>query len=336
MRGTPRLLIETPPVRLVAMDAVTDLLQATRLSGGVFLDAEFSAPWCVHSGISDEERTQFGITAANIIAYHYISEGRMLLELDDHEPVVVESGEIVLLPHNEQHRLCSALGLAPVDPTGLLVAGEDTKLRIVHGGGGTRTRMLCGYLANELQSDPIIRMLPRVLKVRIADAPSSAWIESSMRFGAQELATGPARSPMLLAKLAELLFVEAVRRYLATRPPAESGWSAGIADPMIGRALALLHRQLERRWTAEDLARAVGMSRSAFADRFTRLMGETPMRYLAQQRLQLASRKLEDPGASIARIAFETGYESEAAFNRAFKRAFGAPPATWRDGRSKA
>jgi AraC-like DNA-binding protein len=337
MRGTPRLLIRTPAVLgLRAMDAVTDLLQATRLSGGVFLDAEFSAPWCVHSGISDAERKMFGIGAANIISYHYISAGRLLLELDGHEPVLVESGEIVLLPHNEQHRLCSAPGLAPVDPEGLLVAGEGSMLRIVHGGGGTQTRMLCGFLANELHSDPIIRLLPRVLKVRIADAPSSAWIESSMRFGAQELASGPAHSPALLAKLAELLFVEAVRRYLASLPPVESGWSAGIADPMIGRALALLHRQLERRWTAEELARAVGMSRSAFADRFTRLMGETPMRYLAQQRLQVAAKKLESPGASIARIAFEVGYESEAAFNRAFKRVFGAPPAAWRDGRARA
>jgi AraC-like DNA-binding protein len=317
------------------MDAVTDLLQATRLSGGVFLDAEFTAPWCVHSGLTANDCRQFGIPAAHVIAYHYICEGQMLLELDDHEPVVVDSGEIVLLPHNEQHRLGSAPGLPPVNPQGLMVAGADGALaRIVHGGGGAQTRMLCGFLANELHSDPIIRVLPRVLKVRIADAPSSAWIESSMRFGAQELANGPARSPALLAKLAELLFVEAVRRYLASLPPGESGWRAGISDPVIGRALALLHRRLERRWTAEDLARAVGLSRSAFADRFTRIMGETPMRYLAQQRLQLAAKRLEDPGSSIARIAFEVGYESEAAFNRAFKRAFGAPPAAWRDRRA--
>jgi AraC-like DNA-binding protein len=206
--------------------------------------------------------------------------------------------------------------------------------RILHGGGGQPTRMLCGFLATEVQSDPIIRMLPRVMKVQIADAPSSAWIESTMRFGAQEIANGPARSPALLAKLAELLFVEAVRRYLASLPPEQAGWRAGIADPMIGRALAQLHQRLDQRWTAEELARSVGMSRSAFADRFTRIIGETPMRYLAQQRLQLAARRLEQPGASIARIAFEVGYESEAAFNRAFKREFGAPPATWRDSRT--
>jgi AraC-like DNA-binding protein len=318
------------------VDAVIDLLQATRLSGGVFLDAEFTAPWCVHSGVTPEECAQFGLPAAHVIAYHYICEGRMMLELDDHEPVSVASGEIVLLPHNEQHRLCSGLGLQPVNVESEVVPGSKGSVsKILHGGGGTPTRMLCGFLANELQSDPIIRVLPRVLKVRIADAPSSAWIESSMRFGAQELASGPARSPALLAKLAELLFVEAVRRYLATLPPEQTGWRAGIADPMIGRALAQLHRRLDRRWTTEELARSVGMSRSAFADRFTRIMRETPMRYLAQQRLQLAAKRLEEPATSIARIAFEVGYESEAAFNRAFKRAFGAPPATWRDSRAQ-
>jgi AraC-like DNA-binding protein len=316
------------------MDAVSELLHATRLSGGVFLDAEFTAPWCVHSGVTAEECAQFGLPAAHVIAYHYICEGCMMLELDGHDSVVVESGEIVLLPHNEPHRLCSGPGLQPVNVESEVIPGGNGSVsKILHGGGGVPTRMLCGFLATELQSDPIIRMLPRVMKVRIADAPSSAWIESSMRFGAQELATGPTRSPALLSRLAELLFVEAVRRYLAGLPPGQSGWRAGIADPMIGRALAQLHQRLDRRWTAEDLARSVGMSRSAFADRFTRIMGETPMRYLARQRLQLAARRLEEPGASIARIAFEVGYESEAAFSRAFKREFGSPPAAWREGR---
>lgn len=317
------------------MDAAFDLLQATRLSGGVFLDAEFTAPWCMNSGVTASECEQFGLAAASIISYHYICEGRMILELDNHDPVAVEHGEIVLLPHNEPHRVCSEPGLPAVDPDPLVPGPGGELARIVYGGGGARTRMLCGFLANELHSDPIIQVLPRVLKVRVADASAGAWIESSMRFGAQELASGSARSPALLGKLAELLFVEAVRRYLATLPPGQTGWRAGIADPVVGRALALLHRQLDRRWTAEDLSRGAGLSRSAFADRFTRIMGETPMRYLARQRLQRAAKRLQEPGASVARIAFEAGYESEAAFNRAFKRSFGTPPAAWRDSRAR-
>jgi AraC-like DNA-binding protein len=316
------------------MDGVNDLLQATRLAGGVFLDAEFSAPWCVHSGVTAEECAPFVANPTHVIAYHYICEGRMMLELEGHEPVLVETGEVVLLPQNEPHRLASAPGLKPVNAEEFMQPGEGGALaRIVYGGGGTQTRMLCGFLASEVPNDPLIRVLPKVLKVRIADAPSSAWIESTMRFGAQEIAGGLSRSPAMLAKLAELLFVEAVRRYLSEQPPEQSGWRAGISDPMIGRALALLHRRLAQRWTAEDLARSVGMSRSAFAGRFTRIMGESPMRYLAQQRLQAAATRLETSADSIARIAFEVGYESEAAFNRAFKRAFGSPPATWRDTR---
>ena len=316
------------------MDGVIDLLQSTRLSGGVFLDAEFSAPWCVFSGVTADEVAPFVSAPTHIISYHFICTGRMVLELDGHEPVPVESGEVVLLPHNEAHRLASGPGLKPVSAEQYMEHGEGPLARIVYGGGGETTRMLCGFLASEVPNDPVLRVLPRVMKVRIADAPSSAWIESTMRFGAQEIAGGLAGSPALLARLAELLFVEAVRRYIASRPAGESGWQAGIFDPVVGRALALLHRKLGQHWTAEDLARTVGLSRSAFADRFTRLMGESPMRYLARQRLQAAARRLETSSESIARIAFAVGYESEAAFNRAFKRAFGAPPAAWRAGRN--
>lgn len=322
--------------RLPGMDGVTDLLQSTRLAGGVFLDAEFTAPWCVFSGVTADEVAPFVSAPTHIISYHYICEGRMVLELDGHEPVPVESGEVVLLPHNEAHRLGSAPGLKPVSAEEFMQPGEGgSPARIVHGGGGPATRMLCGFLASEVPNDPVIRVLPRVLKVRIADAPSSAWIESTMRFGAQELAGGLSGSPALLGKLAELLFVEAVRRYIASQPAGQCGWRAGIGDPMIGRALALLHRKLGQNWTTEELARAVGMSRSAFASRFTRIMEETPMRYLAQQRLQAAAQRLEACGDAIARIAFDVGYESEAAFNRAFKRAFGAPPAAWREARAR-
>lgn len=317
------------------MDGVIDLLQSTRLAGGVFLDAEFTAPWCVFSGVTEQDCAAF-VTgrAASIISYHYISEGRVVLELDDHEPVEVDRGEVVLLPHNEIHRLGSSAGLQPVHAEDFLQPGENGgPARIIHGGGGAATRMLCGFLASEIADLPILRVLPRVMKVRIADAPSNAWIESTMRLGAQEIAGGVARSPALLGRLAELLFVEAVQRYMAAQPAADCGWQSGICDPAVGRALGLLHSRLGQSWTTEDLARAVGMSRSAFAARFTQVMGDAPMRYLARQRLQVAAKRLEMSADPIARIAFEVGYESEPAFNRAFKRAFGKPPAAWRESR---
>lgn len=338
MRRTPTFFAGTPDAGASldsAMDGVIDLLQSTRLAGGVFLDAEFTAPWCVFSGVTEEDCAAFvSGRAASIISYHYISEGRVVLELDDHQPVEVDRGEVVLLPHNETHRLGSSAGLKPVHAEDFLQPGENGgPARIVHGGGGAATRMLCGFLASENTDLPILRVLPRVMKVRIADAPSNAWIESTMRLGAQEIAGGVARSPALLGRLAELLFAEAVQRYLAAQPAADRRWQSGISDPAIGRALALLHRRLGQCWTTEELARAVGMSRSAFAARFTQVMGDAPMRYLARQRLQVAAKRLETTADPIARIAFEVGYESEPAFNRAFKRAFGKPPAAWREGR---
>jgi AraC-like DNA-binding protein len=313
------------------MDAILDVLHATRLTGGIFLDAEFTAPWCVTARIGPEDCAAFGPQPVNVIAYHYVSEGRLLLTVDDEPPVAVEVGEIVILPRNDPHRLGSDLKLRAVSADQLIQPAADGALaRIVHGGGGERTRLFCGFLGNDTPNDPIVRILPRVLKVPLADSPSGAWIESSLRFGVEEQAAGAVKSPAVLARLTELLFMEAVRRYLVSLPAGHAGWRAGVRDPMVGRALGLLHSRINQRWTTEDLAGAVGMSRSAFAERFTRIMGEPPMRYLAQQRLQAAAERLRNSSESIARIAFKVGYESEAAFNRAFKREFGVPPASWR------
>jgi AraC-like DNA-binding protein len=314
-----------------AIDAIQDILRTTRLSGGIFLEAEFTAPWCVISKIEAEDCVPFVPEPANIIGYHYVSAGSLLLETDDEPPVTVESGEIVVLPRNDAHRLGSALDLRPVRTHDLIQPASDGGVaRIVHGGGGETTRVFCGFLGNDAPNDPLIRILPAVLKVNVADGASGNWIESSLKFAAQEVAAGVVRSPAVLAKLTELMFMEAVHRYLTSLPPERSGWRAGVRDPVVGRALALLHSRMSQRWTAEDLARQVGLSRSALAERFTRIMGEPPIRYLARQRLQAAAQRLQGSNDSVARIAFKVGYESEAAFNRAFKREFGVPPATWR------
>jgi transcriptional regulator GlxA family with amidase domain len=169
-----------------------------------------------------------------------------------------------------------------------------------------------------------------MLRISIEQGTSGSWIESSFRFAAHQLGEGRVESPVVLAKLAELLFMEAVRRFVASLAPETSGWLAGLRDPIVGRALALLHSRMTHRWTTEQLAQEVGLSRSAFAERFTSLMGEPPMRYLANWRMQIAAQRVKGSHEPMARIAFETGYESEAAFNRAFKRAFGMPPVTWR------
>ncbi|WP_119462889.1 AraC family transcriptional regulator [Rhodospirillaceae bacterium SYSU D60014] len=313
------------------MDVISDMLRAMRLTGGVFLDAEFTAPWCVTAQVGPEDCAPFMSQPRQIIAYHYVTAGRLLLKVSGQTPVPVQRGEIVVLPRNDHHVIGSALNLRPVSAEHLIRPNPDGGLaQIVHGGGGERTHILCGFLGNDMPYNTLIAMLPSVLKLHVADGASGNWIESSFRFAAKELAEGNVKSPAILAKLAELLFMEAVRRYLATQPPDRSAWAAGMHDPIVGRALGLLHGQMTRRWTTEDLAGEIGLSRSAFAERFTRIVGEPPMRYLARQRLVHASMLLRETVDAIARIAYEVGYESEAAFNRAFRREYGVPPAAWR------
>ncbi|OEY67568.1 AraC family transcriptional regulator [Marinobacter sp. X15-166B] len=308
-----------------------DMLRDIRLTGAVFLDAEFTAPWCIAARVEPEDCAPFTPVPRHLIAYHYVTEGRLFLSVPDQPPVVVKRGEIVLLPRNDEHLLASALTGKPVNPEQLLQRGPDHGLaRICHGGGGERTRILCGFLGNNTPHSAAIALLPRVMKINVADGRAGGWIESSFRFAAEDLDYNAISSPLILARLAELLFFEAVRRYLLTLPPDAGNPDGAVRDPYVCQALSLLHSQLGRRWTTETLAREVGLSRSAFAEHFTRALGEPPMHYLAQQRLEQASARLVNSNDSIIRIATDIGYETEAAFSRAFKREFGVPPATWR------
>ena len=313
------------------MDPISDMLRSMRLTGGIFLDAEFTAPWCLQSKIGPEDCAPFTPEPRQIIAYHYVTAGRLLLKVNRQKPATVQRGEIVVLPRNDAHVIGSALNLRPISADHLIRPNPAGGLaQIIHGGGGERTHIICGFLGNDMSHNGLIAMLPSVMKLDVTEGASGDWIESSLRFAAKEMADGKMSSPAMLAKLAELLFMEAVRRYLAAQPPDSSAWSAGMHDRVVGRALGLLHGQLDRRWTTDDLADEIGLSRSAFAERFTRLIGQPPMRYLAQQRLVQASVLLKETSDPIARIAYHVGYESEASFNRAFRREYGVPPAAWR------
>ena len=313
------------------VDHTHDMLRAIRLTGGIFLDAEFTAPWCITAKVGPEDCTPFTPVPRHIIAYHFVTTGSCLLKVGDQRPVQVESGEIVVLPRNDDHVIGSALTLRPVSAERLIQSGPDGGLaRIVHGGGGAPTQILCGFLGNDLPHNAFIAMLPSVLKLSVTDSASGGWIESTFRFAVNELAVGRENSPAIMAKLAELLFMEAVRRYLASQPPSANTWTTGMQDPIVARALALLHGQMARRWTTESLAEEIALSRSAFAERFTRIIGEPPMRYLARQRFEQATTQLMGSSDPVSRIAFDVGYESEAAFNRAFRREYGVPPGAWR------
>lgn len=312
-------------------DNLAGLVEAMRLTGGIFLDAEFTAPWCVNARVGPEDCRRYTPVPRSIVAFHYVSQGQLLLEIDDHPPVAVGCGEIVLLPRNDVHRLGNRLDIPAVNADSLIRPGVDGGLaRIRHGGNGELTQVICGFLGTDRDKDPLLAILPAVLKVRVEEEALGAWVESSFKLAARQMAAGDVESPDMLARLAELLFKETISRFVAGLPEEAGPWQEGLRDPKIASALALLHTQLRHHWTAGELAATVGLSRSAFADRFTRLLGEPPMRYLARQRLHFAAEKLRRGEDSIAEIAYDVGYDSEAAFNRAFKREYGAPPAKWR------
>lgn len=239
------------------------------------------------------------------------------------------AGEIVLTPRNDRHILASAANI-PTIPAAVIV-GEGAGIgHLAYGGGGDETRMVCGYLGSDCQDNPVVAALPALLKLNVAATPGGVWIAQSFAYAAQQLADGAVGASTVISKLSELMFVEAVRRHVETLPPEQTGWLAGLRDPAVGKALALMHTEPGRDWTAEGLADAVHLSRSAFAERFTSLLGQPPMKYLTNWRMQLAAHKLRENRATVSQIAFDVGYESEASFTRAFRREMGTPPATWR------
>jgi AraC-like DNA-binding protein len=313
------------------LDALSDVLRVVRLTGGVFLDAQFSAPWCVTARVAPEDCRPFLETPQHVIAYHCVVSGSLLLQTGTDAPIELSAGEVVLLPRNDSHRLGSTLEIPPVSADALVQPPRDGGLaRIVHGGGGEIARIVCGFLGSDAPFNPLVATLPKVLKLALRRSYSGTWIESSFQLAADEISTGRVGSVTLVSKLSELLFIEAVRQYVEELPVEQRGWLAALRDPIVGRALGLLHSRHNEAWTAEGLARDVGLSRSAVADRFTALIGQPPMQYLALWRMQVAATRLREGRGSVSQVAFDVGYESEAAFNRAFKRQFGVPPATWR------
>ena len=316
------------------MDALSDVLRVAHLTGGVFLHAEFFAPWCIVARIAPEHCAPALGRASHLIIYHYIVEGdlRIRVEGEDGEGLVIGAGEIVLLPRNDLHLMGSDLDLLPVAGSDIIHPPKDGGLfSIHHGGTGRRTRMVCGFLGcDSAKGNPVISTLPPLLKLNLEHGGAAEWIRSTFQYAAQEVSIGRPGSETVLAKLSELLFVETVRRYAETLPEGQTGWFAGLRDTYVARALALLHRDIARRWTVDDLGREVGLSRSALADRFIRLIGVPPMHYLANWRMQVATQQLRNTSISLAQLAEIVGYDSEAAFSRSFKKAFGTAPATWR------
>lgn len=313
------------------MDVLSDVIATISFSSSVFLDARFTAPWCIEAQITPDDCKPFGAVPVTVIAYHYVVSGDLYLSLGKDARLQMQAGDVILLPGNERHILGSKQGLRPASIDHLIQPADGSRPALINiGGGGEPCHIICGFLGCDIPGNPLIDSLPPVLHLTSGTSASGNWIGDTFQRAAQEFVSGGIGSATILGKLAELLFVEALRKYLATLPDSQTGWLAGLRDPRIGRALALIHREPARHWSAGELARSANLSRSAFADRFTRMVGMPPMRYLGKWRLQLAAIRLRESPHSIGRIAGDVGYESEAAFTRAFRRAFHCTPGEWR------
>lgn len=314
------------------MDVLSEVLKVVKLEGAVYFNGEFSAPWKFRSPASRRLATYLAPGSEHVIIYHLITEGRAYAETKNSPRVSLDPGDIVVFPHGDAHVIGYGSAGEAVDSERELQRILSQELKLVQmGGGGEVTRIICGYMACEPRlSKVFLAGLQPVFKINIRSDASGLWLENSIRFSVKEAGSSSAGGAAVLAKLSEALFVETLRRYILQLPREQTGWLAGARDPEVGNALALMHRRPEHPWTLADLAREAGLSRSVLAERFHHYLGEPPMTYLTRWRLQLGAQRLSSTSYSVAQVAAEVGYESESAFNRAFKREFGMPPARYR------
>ena len=276
--------------------------------------------------------------ADHVVCFHTLLSGSCWAELTDGtmDSIRLNAGDIIVFPQDTRHTLCSMPGMRSEPDLAVYLYPRDHELPYVvnQGSGSDTCHFVCGYLGCDTRPfNPFFDSLPRVLHAR-GTASEEGWIGHLARQAISESEGRRSGGETILAKLAELMFVEVIRQHVDGLPADSRGWLSGLRDVHVSRALRLIHGQPAHDWTLEVLARDVGLSRSAFADRFTHYVGVSPMQYVGRWRMQLAARRLERPGVSIAQAGTEVGYESEAAFNRAFKKFVGMPPGTWRKGRA--
>jgi AraC-like DNA-binding protein len=318
-------------------DALSDVLKTVRLTGAAFFDVVAQDPWSVHSPARDLILPRILPGADHLIAYHVVTAGHCFASLNTGESLPLEAGEVVIFTNADPHVMSSAAGMSADPPTADMIDIADAGHRPFHlnlvDGGAVSATLVCGYLACDSRPfNPLLEALPPMLKAGDPRKNDSGWLGQFIHFAVAEVAEKRAGSESVLTRLSELMFIDVVRRYIETLPQQDTGWLAGLREPTVGKALALIHARPSFSWTIEGLARQCGSSRTVLAERFTELVGIPPMHYLAKWRMQVASEMLNRGTANMATIAAETGYASEAAFSRAFKKMLDVPPSAWRLG----
>lgn len=318
------------------MDILSDVLRAVRLNGALFFDIRATSPWVGASPGTAEIASTVMPGVKHVISFHAVISGKCWAALDDDEapPIRMHAGDVVVFPGGAPNVMSSSPGQKGAPNMGIYYRPADDDhlpYQLIHGGGGDEeTRFICGYLGCDTRPfNPLLSALPPIFSVRKPEDHDN-WIVDLFSVAIAEGANQRAGSQTILAKLSELMFAEAIRCYVETLPHQADGWLSGLRDRHVGKAIQLIHAQPMEEWSIERLARAVGLSRTAFTERFIHFAGAPPMQYVHQWRMQLASRLLEDPNFSVAQVGNRVGYNSEAAFSRSFKKLLGVSPAAWR------
>jgi AraC-like DNA-binding protein len=315
------------------MDAISEVLKVVRVTGAAFFNAEFTAPWGFSSPPTEQIAAALRAPGTERLAiYHLVTHGAAQIRMKGKPEIALVAGDLVVFPHGDRHVMRNGQPRMLHDMTESLpqlLSGAPRLIRL--GGDGSSTRFICGYFGCDRHAARLfLSGLPPVLKVSMRNGVKAGWVENSLRFAMVEAAELRPGSMALLTKLSETLFVEALCRYMEQMSAERTGWLAGVRDPMIGKALAAMHSEPARPWTMAELAQEAAASRSVLAERFAHFLGEPPMAYLTNWRLQLGARLLQSTRQTVVQVAASVGYESEASFNRAFKREFGLPPASYR------
>ncbi len=323
-------------------DTLSDLLRCIRIRGAVFYYVNCRTPWSAEAPPAREIAAAVMPGCEHVMEYHMIARGDGWAAIDGHEPVRLSAGDIVIFPQGDRHVITSAPGIEPLRRTADWVFStrhEPKPMPISYHHGvvevGTLpaeqidTAVVCGFLGCDLKPfNPLIAALPRIL--HLPSSLAGGWVSRVIEQAVAESSHPRPGGDAVLERLAEMMFVDAARRYLDSLPPDATGWLAGLRDRFVGKALEHMHARPDHPWNVDALAHEVGLSRSALHERFEKFLGDAPMHYLAQWRIQLGARLLRETSRTVASIALDVGYDSEAAFSRAFKRAVGLPPAAWR------
>jgi AraC-like DNA-binding protein len=339
------------------MDVLSEVLRVIRLSGAIHFLGEFTEPWAFMSSSPDMLPARLEPGAESITPFHVMVSGRCWVSCGKLPPIALEKGDVFVVARGDQHVMTSDPGLVPVPIKKIYAQPLRDQITVLrHGGGGEETRFICGYLHSDQRFSPLLDAVPALVCIRVRDGKlileaAAADLRSTIAFTIEHQAgwwaaaidhlvaeatqPGPGNRA-LMARLSELLFLEVLRWQLNLVAEGRRGWLVGLNDPQVGRVLTLLHAAPARAWTVEELAHRAAISRAALAKRFVELVGETPMQYLTGWRMQLARRLLSESPLGLGEIASRVGYDSEAAFNRAFRRVVGIPPASWRQAKASA